>query len=1304
MGWDNDAPLSDVAAGSPSQNWGNDIPLATADGKIAGNPLAQPKSSSGIGTAIEAGYQSSIYGLASRGKLPDVQLDPHHSTWYERAAQGATQLALDFPAMVAGGAIGGAAGSAAPVVGNVVGAGAGAFAIPAAIREAYVQAYKNGEIESSADFLNRASIVLKTAAKEGIVGAVTGGLGKGLSAVAGKAGIGETGALIAGTAGEYGGLVVTPSVLEGRMPEMNDMVDAAVMLGGLKGVHYTAGKIADIYAKTGAHPENVMAAAQADPQIMDQLGVPPKITPEIQAWKDTSRTPFSSDATTSTELVDTLKNHLGEDHFASTLIDKLAPSLKDFKIEVIPDSEWKFKGYSQNQQARTDFGKGVIQFRDDIKPEPALHEVIHEATYNELQSNPEFKQSITAIMDSVRSAIQNGDVTGVPKPDLLRVKNALKNEAEFVAYGLSSPQVMNTLRGIKGDASSPTMFTKFVQTVSNGYGFGGKDYTALHDLIRAVDTGLEPKVEGEVSVAPEAAIPDAYQKVAVADAVDNATRPIKDAKPPEATFPELKEIPGTRTSIDFDITKINSIEELDEAMARHKAELQHQIDYQKGGRVSWDETTEKTIERLKLLGADHILAARDPYDPVNRLDLHAAVMFGEKAAADVTNIAGEMRKNGAVTQEGLEKLYAAQLKVAMILPNREGMASEAGRTLQIVQNTKFMADKAKLILEYMEKFKNDPEAMIDAILALEDPAKVAELSRKIVEPTTWQKITEYYRASLISGPTSMIANVLGTPLHMAVTPVVDALAVPVGVIARNPERVVAAEPIARVLGNLMGVRDGLRAVSIAVETGAKPGEKMEGRVNAIGGWQGSVVRSPFKVLAAGDAFFSAVLAHGEHYAMAAKQATKEGFDPLSREFREKVADLVANPSEAMLAAGEEAAKRFTYNNKLGSFGSAVQDAVRKGKLEWVMPFTQTPGNIAKEVTRLTPAGPLVDTWRADFAKGGAARDKAVAELLVGGAIGATVFSYAKGGSITGGGDFDPKKRQTQIASGWQPYSIKIGDKYYSYARMAPIGTVIGLYADLHEAWEHFSDDERDKSVKVLSMAVRNAITNQTFLAGLSNLVGALDEPENKAGKLFQNLAGSIVPSLVSQVNQRIDPYQREVNNMLDAIRARIPGAQKALPLPFMGEELQPRRNIVGEPIKQQARAFPYAPIATSTPSGDKVMGELARLGISTNKAPKDIVLSAMGDREIGKVALTPKQRDAYAETAGKFAHEILSSIVNDSGWSELSDFEQKKQVEEIFTKARDLAKKEALTPEQYDTEITRITDELDKRLNQRKKL
>ena len=47
------------------------------------------------------------------------------------------------------------------------------------------------------------------------------------------------------------------------------------------------------------------------------------------------------------------------------------------------------------------------------------------------------------------------------------------------------------------------------------------------------------------------------------------------------------------------------------------------------------------------------------------------------------------------------------------------------------------------------------------------------------------------------------------------------------------------------------------------------------------------------------------------------------------------------------------------------------------------------------------------------------------------------------------------------AAGWQPYSIKLGDTYYSYQRIEPVAKVIGLAVDLIELARATKDDRRD---------------------------------------------------------------------------------------------------------------------------------------------------------------------------------------------------------------------------------------------------
>jgi hypothetical protein len=101
----------------------------------------------------------------------------------------------------------------------------------------------------------------------------------------------------------------------------------------------------------------------------------------------------------------------------------------------------------------------------------------------------------------------------------------------------------------------------------------------------------------------------------------------------------------------------------------------------------------------------------------------------------------------------------------------------------------------------------------------------------------------------------------------------------------------------------------------------------------------------------------------------------------------------------------------------------------------------------------------VKEWRDAIAEGGVARDKALAEVAVGTTLMTTCFVHALHGNISGAGEPDAGKKRVQQAAGWQPYSVKVGDTWYSYERLQPIGTLIGMAADLAEVWDHLTEEE-----------------------------------------------------------------------------------------------------------------------------------------------------------------------------------------------------------------------------------------------------
>lgn len=228
--------------------------------------------------ALEAGWQMSVTGLVTRNQKPDV-LMPEDAPMFYRIASQTASLAGDIPAMVAGamggGAAGAAAGSAIPVVGtavgSAVGSGAGAFAAPTFIRESYMQALEKGEVKDFSDFFERASGVFLETAKSAVTGAATAGIGGTVAKVVGPAVASPITKGLTVGASEVATMVTVGKALNGEMPDGQDFLDAAVLVGGLHGSVALASKLRNVYAKTGIKPSQVVQDVEADPVLKQDL-------------------------------------------------------------------------------------------------------------------------------------------------------------------------------------------------------------------------------------------------------------------------------------------------------------------------------------------------------------------------------------------------------------------------------------------------------------------------------------------------------------------------------------------------------------------------------------------------------------------------------------------------------------------------------------------------------------------------------------------------------------------------------------------------------------------------------------------------------------------------------------------------------------------------------------------------------------------------------------------------------------------------------------------------------------------------
>lgn len=217
----------------------------------------------------------------------------------------------------------------------------------------------------------------------------------------------------------------------------------------------------------------------------------------------------------------------------------------------------------------------------------------------------------------------------------------------------------------------------------------------------------------------------------------------------------------------------------------------------------------------------------------------------------------------------------------------------------------------------------------------------------------------------------------------------------------------------------------------------------------------------------------------------------------------------------------------------------------------------------------------------------------------------TLFYFAMNGvmeeesngiAIYGRGPEDPKEREAWEAAGRLPYSIRIGDKYFSYERLDPFSTMIGTVADAVQ-YSHFAKDDAEVEdvIYALTTATANNFTRKSYLTGLDNFMSLLRAGDaTTVERVFQQIAGSVVPAFSAQVTQGFtDDEMKETRSMVDAMMARVP---------LWSGHVEPRRDVLGREMARVGFESEWGFTAkwmgipiTDAERADPVYQELARL-------------------------------------------------------------------------------------------------------------
>ncbi len=687
-----------------------------------------------------------------------------------------------------------------------------------------------------------------------------------------------------------------------------------------------------------------------------------------------------------------------------------------------------------------------------------------------------------------------------------------------------------------------------------------------------------------------------------------------------------------------------------------------------------------TLETTRLLADDlgiseTQLLKRRKGQAWNAEELLGARDLLNSSAQRIVKIRDEFYKKGPdkITDEDLLTFNLEMRKHAAIQAEVSGLTAEAGRALssfRILSEAKKKAGSVQSLLDQAGGREINRE-MLDKLLAIDpnDQAALNGFVKKSLFARTRDQVYEYWINAILSSPKTHAANIASNTLATLSRTMIEkpVAAITESVLAKSqgraPTRFLGEVP-AEIVGSVSGVLDAVKAFKHTFETGVSslgPNKTELTRDVAIPGRLGKIIRVPTRMLAAADEFFKTVVYRGEISSLAYRKAKTEGLkgDAIGKRMDDILLNIDKHP-DIQKGAWREAQYR-TFTKPLGKFGTQlIRLRDTSGIAKYIVPFIKTPTNVMKyalERAPLTSQAVLIKKIRAGELKGADLSDQ-IAKMAVGSALAVPIVMWAKSGIVTGSGPKDTKERNAMRRTGWQPYSIKVGDKYVSYARFEPLGSQLGLVADFSTMdIDKEGEDKANRLAGQIAYSIGNNVLNKTFMQQLSNLVDATSDPGRYGKNFTTRLATSFVPNIVASAAGAADKTVRNPADIGQAMKTKIPG---------VGKNVVPRRDIWGQEIQNEGNPvyrFLF-PANISADKNSKVDEEILRLEMSPGMPDKYLTIKKE------KVNLTEQEYDDFIVKSGEMARKNVERFVNSRGYERMDDQAKKDRIEALISDAR----------------------------------
>lgn len=524
------------------------------------------------------------------------------------------------------------------------------------------------------------------------------------------------------------------------------------------------------------------------------------------------------------------------------------------------------------------------------------------------------------------------------------------------------------------------------------------------------------------------------------------------------------------------------------------------------------------------------------------------------------------------------------------------------------------------ILEAVLKVTDNIDEVIKAAEGVDftDLKQATEFYRKFIKPTKseWLDLIRYN--SMLSSPKTHIINVFSNalnssvvaPLDKALTGGLDFIG---STITGRERQYFAGEGGAYLKHYIKSTGEATRRLG-EVMKGERAYTNLDTRYIPVAtkGVKGAISKTlsvPTKILEGMDQFFVALAEGGQTGALKYRQAkggkvgniaTEATRDANYRLYRQKPGD----DEQGHLL---DAVDQFTImvqslrNNK---------NPIVSNVAKFTVPFIQTPMNIFKQGIEYSPVGLAT-------LPGAKRKTEQLSKAIIGSSIFAGAATLLMSNRLTWSEPINTKQKNDYRAAGMQPYSVKIGDTWYSYQKLPPpIAFPLAMVAAINDTKQSGKTDDDTISLVLTAVAkYGNFLSDQSYAKSIGDLLSAVKGGEDGLARIAGNYAQQLIPyrAFGGWLARLTDDVQRQVDSKGDFVDKQV--QLLMMNIPGLSDNVPARKDSDGAEVLQDRPVLnSFSPVQTKRQHPDDAVRFEGLLQLNKKKATDTALKSEAKDK------------------------------------------------------------------------------------------